>query len=169
MYDSCIVLFQHSAAVLRTALPSHPISLSAHVSLAQKHLAPSDTFTAVSLSSDGSQGLFELSMGAPVDSRGENSFKVTGKGGWIQVSESSGGNRVVLHTVEKAGEGEEVFEFKREGVKKEFEFFVDAVQGGKGEGVGDPREALRDVAFIEAGLGSNGEKIDLERLVNQGK
>ncbi|KAF8581203.1 oxidoreductase family protein [Ramaria rubella] len=159
----------HSAAVLRTALPSHPISLSAHVSLAQKHLPPKDTFTAVALCSDGSHGLYELSMGAPVASRGDNGFKITGKDGWIDVSQSSGVYRVVLHTATKDGENEQVFEIKSEGIQKELEYFVDAVRGGEGEGLGDPRAALRDVAFIEAGLKSNGEKIDLERLVKEGK
>ena len=156
--------------MLRTALPSHPISISAHVSLAQEHLAPSDTFTAAVLSSDDSQGVFELSMGAPVDSRGEDAFKVTGKDGWIDViNQSPGVYRVVLHTAGKEGEDEESFEIKGEGVKKELEYFVDAVNGGKGEGIGNPREALRDVAFIEAGLGSKGEKVDLEKLIREGK
>jgi predicted dehydrogenase len=155
--------------VLRTALPSHPISLSAYVSLAQEHLAPSDTFTAVSLSSDGSHGVFELSSGAPVDSRDEDSLKITGKDGWIDVTESSGIYRVVLHTHKKDGEDHQVFEIKGEGVKKEIEYFVDAVHGGKGEGIGDPKEALRDVAFIEAGLGSKGGKVDLEKLLREGK
>ncbi|KAF8478829.1 oxidoreductase family protein [Gautieria morchelliformis] len=159
----------HSAAVLRTALPSHPISLSAYVSLAQEHLAPSDTFTAVSLSSDGSQGVFELSSGAPVDSRNESALKVTGKDGWIDVTHSGGVYRVVLHTATKDGENHQVFEIKGEGVKKEIEHFVDAVHGGKGEGIGNPKGALRDVAFIEAGLGSKGEKVDLEKLVREGK
>ena len=162
--------FQHSAAVLRTALPSHPISLSAHVSLSQKHLAPSDTFTAVSMSSDGSHGLFELSEGASTNSRGEDVFKVTGKDGWIDVvSQGSGIYRVILHAVKGDGEEEVVLEVKKEGVKKELEYFVDAVHGGEGEGIGDLRGALRDVAFIEAGLGSKGEQVDLEKLVKEGK
>jgi predicted dehydrogenase len=154
--------------VLRTALLSHPITLSAYVALAQEHLAPTDTFTAVSSSSDGSHGLFELSMGAPINSRSEDVLKITGKDGWIDVIDAED-YRVVLHTTTKEGENEQVFEFKSQGVEKELEYFVDTVNGGKGEGIGDPREALRDVAFIEAGLKSKGEKVDLERLVREGK
>lgn len=169
MNNSCIINFQHSAGVLRTVLHSHPVTLSAHVSLAQEHLAPTDTFIAVSSCSDGSHGVFELSMGAPINSRNENVLKIAGKDGWIDVIDEKDYRIVVLHTRTKDGENEQNFEFKREGVKKEIEYFVDAVNGGKGEGVGDPREALRDVAFIEAGLNSKGEKIDLEKLVREGK
>jgi predicted dehydrogenase len=113
-------------------------------------------------------------MGAPVDSRGDTAFKVTGTKGWIDVTSSAGTYRIVLRTnpAKKDGatkEDEQVFEIKGEGVKKEIEYFVEAVKGGKGLGIGEPRGALRDVAFIEAGLGSKGESVDLEKLVREGK
>lgn len=107
-------------------------------------------------------------MGAPVNSRGESALKITGKDGWIDVVDSST-TRVILHSEANDGEKEQVFEFKGEGVKKEVEYFVDTIHGGKGENIGDPREALRDVAFIEAGLKSKGEKIDLGKLLREGK
>ncbi|KAF8525517.1 oxidoreductase family protein [Hysterangium stoloniferum] len=159
----------HSAALLRTALPSHPISLSAHVSLNLEHLAPADTFTALSQSSDGSHGLFELVPGAPNSSRDTDWFKITGKDGWIDVRFVEPVYKVSVHRNRKEGEDLEVLEIKGEGVKKEIEHFLGALHGKTSEDIGDPREALRDVAFIQAGLNSKGEKVDLEKLVKDGK
>ncbi|KIJ28562.1 hypothetical protein M422DRAFT_189558, partial [Sphaerobolus stellatus SS14] len=166
----------HSAAVLRTALPSHPIALSGYVSLVQPYLAPTDTLTVVAQSSDGSHGTFELSKAAPTPSRKAASpnFKVTGTEGWIDLSlkwgEGGAKFEVTLwKRVEKAGEKgvyEEVKEewaIKGEGVDKEVEWWIEELRGieGEGKGLGEPREALRDVKFIEAGLNSKGERITL--------
>lgn len=157
----------HSAAVLRTALPSHPIALSGYVSLNQDHLAPKDTFTVVAQCSDGSHGLFELGEGGPSSSRTGKSFQVTGKDGWIDVVAKGNKFVVDLWTVKRDEKGnvikeeKENYVFESDGIKKELEAFVEAVQGGEGGGLGDPREALRDVAFIEAGLKSKGEKVVL--------
>jgi len=160
----------HSSALLRTALDSHPVSLAGHVSLNLKHLAPTDSFTVIAQSSDGSHGLFELSEGAPNPSRNTKWFKITGQEGWIDVRPAPGGVvKITLHKSKKQDEDVQVLEIKSEGVKKEIEYWVNAVHGEKTENVGDPREALRDVAFIEAGLKSKGEKIDLEKLLKEGK
>lgn len=54
-----------------------------------------------------------------------------------------------------------------EGVAVEINAFVNAVSGNPTAlELGDPLDALRDVAVIEASLRSNGALIDLEKMVN---
>ena len=52
------------------------------------------------------------------------------------------------------------------GVDEVFAAFVDLL-GGRDDGLGDPRGALRDVAVIEAGLTSNGSPISFDSLIPQ--
>lgn len=158
--------------MLRIALPSYPTELAAHVSLNLEHLAPKDTLVAVVKSSDGSHGLFERSEGGPSDSRKTSSFTITGTQGWIDRRPGNNLSKVTVHKVKKDGKGEEdiqVFEFKNDDVKNEIEYWALAVLGKPTLDVGDPRETLRDVAFIEASLKSNGEKVDLVKLLEEGK
>jgi len=164
----------HFAAILRTALPSHPVSLSGYATLLQSYLPPQDTFTVTALSSDGSHGTFELAQGAPASSRTGQSFNVTGEKGWIRMSQTKGVYKVELWVSVEKKVGEETkheevkeeWEIKSEGVEVEVGWFVDDVSGKEGDWdgkhAGNPREALRDVAFIEAGLKSNGEKMSLQ-------
>ncbi|GJJ14657.1 hypothetical protein Clacol_008923 [Clathrus columnatus] len=159
----------HSAAVLRIALPSHPTHLSAHVSLNLEHLAPKDTLIAVVQSSDGSHGLFERSEGGPSVSRKSTGFKITGNEGWIHLRPENGVQKITVHKVTEKSEEVEEFEYKEEGVKKELEYWAQAVLGEPTIDVGNPWETLRDVAFIEAGLKSKGERFDLEKLLKEGK
>ncbi|KIJ57309.1 hypothetical protein M422DRAFT_57632 [Sphaerobolus stellatus SS14] len=139
----------HSAAVLRTALPSHPVSVSGYASLTQDFLSPADILTVAVQCSDGSHGIFELSQGTPMDSRGSSTFKVTGHDGWANVSDAEDGYRVCLHTRRSDGTEEMHWIIKADVLEKEIEWFL------------HPKGAVRDVAFIEAGLNSHGEKIEL--------
>ena len=59
----------------------------------------------------------------------------------------------------------ETFETKLAGVEKELDSFLKAVKG-ENDGAQDPRSALKDLAFIEAALTSNGSAIDLSALGN---
>ena len=57
------------------------------------------------------------------------------------------------------------------GVESELASFFDAIQGvgdTDGERLGDPSEALKDVALIEAALGSEGGLVDLVALGGEG-
>ena len=57
---------------------------------------------------------------------------------------------------------EEVIEEEIKGVQVELASFFDALKGkDDGLGLGDPRGALADVAFIEAGLKSDGVLVEL--------
>ena len=129
----------------------------------------------------GAHGLVELTWGAPVPSRvarANNALVFTGTRGWLEVSRASGNIVLALRTVSADGTGEraEVAEEPAVGVKGELASSFRAVrrargvvvegdeEEGEGEGVGDPRGTLADVAFIEAALGSGGKPVDLLAL-----
>jgi len=167
----------HTAAALRVILPSPMVSLSGFASLNQPHLAPHDSINAAVVSADGSHGLVELTFGAPVPSRNElahNGISITGNEGWISIEHTSingkASIRVTVHTVTKdekgrdVGEKKEVIEEEARGVKVELVSFLEAVNG-KDDGFGKPIDALKDVAFIQAGLNSKGVPVDLVKLV----
>lgn len=158
-------------------LPSPMVSLSGYASLNQQHLAPHDTINVAVASADGSHGLVELSFGSPVPSRNElahNGLSITGTDGWISIENATvngkGGLRVTVRTVTKdekgrdVGEAEEVIDEESRGVKVEVASFIAAIDG-KDDGFGRPLDALKDVAFIQAALNSNGAPVDLVKLV----
>jgi len=68
---------------------------------------------------------------------------------------------------EWGGEEVEVFDEDADGgVVAELEGFFKAIKGeGSGPKVGDPREALKDVALIEAALKSEGRRVDLREMM----
>lgn len=131
-----------------------------------EHLAPVDTMTALVRSSDGSHGLFERSEGGPDDSRKTTSFTITGALGWIDFRPEGSIKKATIH-IKK--EEVKVLEFEQDDVKRELEFWALAILGEPTVEVGNPWEALKDVAFIEAGLKSKGEKINLGKYIKEGK
>ncbi|KIP10807.1 hypothetical protein PHLGIDRAFT_22069 [Phlebiopsis gigantea 11061_1 CR5-6] len=163
----------HTAAALRIILPSPMATLSGFASQNQAHLPPHDTINAVVNTVDGVHGLVELSWGAPVPSRSDEAhsgISITGQEGWISVENTGRTLRVTVHTVTKDAQGRDVGEEKTiideptRGVELEFASFFKAIDGDN-DGFGDPLGALRDVAFIQAGLNSNGSPVDLIQLV----
>lgn len=105
---------------------------------------------------------------------------ITGSHGWIsianaQVEDPSGAKksviRVTIKTVQTDEDGvvtkeeEEIIDEPSIGVKAELKRFMAALDGAD-DGAGDPRNALNDVAFIEAALTSQGQSIDLQKLVD---
>lgn len=66
---------------------------------------------------------------------------------------------------------EEVNDYQSKGVENEIKFFAQAVLGQKdepeAEGKGEPRGAIRDVAVIEASLTSEGQLVDLKKLLEE--
>ena len=59
-----------------------------------------------------------------------------------------------------------VTEYPVRGVEAEWESFFAAIKGEKDDGLGSPRAALADVAIVEAALTSQGELIDLVKLIS---
>lgn len=164
--------------------------LSGFASLNADWLAPHDTINAVVKSADGSHGVFELSVAAPTQSRASasngNGIIVTGTNGYITVDQATARDpvtgteqpvfRVVIRSVSRDADGkqvgperEEVIDEPMRGVELQLASFFAAALEGKGNndgnGLGSPRGALCDVAFIEAALNSHGELVDLEKLV----
>lgn len=151
------------------------VSLSAFASLARPELAPHDTIHAVvslaptNTTSPPAHGIFELSFGAPAPSRTEASVNgagitVTGTKGWLSItsaknSEGKPVNRVEVHV--NGVETPEVFESRSQGVEREIENFVKLVRGEGDSGFGTLEGTLRDVAFIETALNSNGKPTTL--------
>ena len=157
------------------------VSVSSYASLSQEHLPPHDTINAIVRSADGSHGIVELTWGAPVESRlklAHSGVTVTGTEGWVSIDNAKnaeGKNVLVVATrvrVKDAqgrpvGETEEIVKKEVSGVKEEFRRFFNAVNG-KDDGFGKPIDALKDVAFIQAALNSNGAPVDLVSLAKSG-
>jgi len=166
----------HFSAALRTMLPksSHPTQLSSFASLHKSYLPPHDTIHSILRSPDNSSGIYELTFASPSGTLGSsNGYTITGSAGYILVTNASDGIKVVLHTVktvkdgdkEKDVEEEEEFVEPSVGVTREVESFLKFVSGqDDGQGLGEPRETLKDVALIEAALNSEGSVVDLGKL-----
>ncbi|KIM22883.1 hypothetical protein M408DRAFT_332653 [Serendipita vermifera MAFF 305830] len=164
----------HSAAALRTVLPSPLQQLSGLASLNREHLAPHDTIHTLIRSKDGSHGLFELSFGLPSSAGGGDSFRVVGTEGILLITkfnkpgEKEGESTQYIKvqiTSAKDGSTEEIIE-KTCGVKQELSSFAAHVRG-QDDGLGKPLRALQDVAVIQAALNSNGSVVDLTKLIEE--
>ncbi|KAF7792029.1 hypothetical protein EIP86_003056 [Pleurotus ostreatoroseus] len=169
----------HTIAALRTILSTTLTSLSGYASLNQDYLPPHDTINAVVRTASGAHGLVELTFGSPTPSRNalaHAGISVTGTEGWLALENAvgpdgkKGAMQLSVYTRVKNEKGEVVGEEKEEtalplsGVKEEFSRFFAAVRG-QDDGFGKPEDALKDVAFIQAALNSNGEPVDLVKLV----
>ncbi|KAG6919063.1 hypothetical protein DXG01_009316 [Tephrocybe rancida] len=162
----------HTIAALRTMLPSRITHLTGFASLNREFLAPHDTINAAVRAGTDFHGTAELTFAAPTKSRPvTDGYVITGTQGWISVNFGSV-VRVVVKSVAKTEDGsvedekEEVIEEPSRGVERELEAFFGVIEGKEGAlAIGDPLEALRDVAFIQASLNSNGALVDLIDLV----
>ena len=80
-----------------------------------------------------------------------------------------------MHTVtreqEKEGdsveEAEELFEEEQTSVREEVQSFLNAIKGTD-DGLNSPLQTLLDVAVIQAALSSEGEPVDLDKLIREG-
>jgi Oxidoreductase family, C-terminal alpha/beta domain len=162
-------------------LPSPLTSLSGFASLNKDYLEPHDTVNAVLKAADGSHGMFELTFAAPTQSRTGNTMTVTGHSGWLSVNHatvedaSTGSQTPVIRVTIKSitevdgkpgAEKEEVIDEPVRGVEIELKSFFAAISG-EDDGLGNPAEALKDVAIIQAALNSKGQPVDLEKLISQ--
>lgn len=161
-------------------LPEPLTHLSSFASLNHEHLKPHDTIHALAKAGSHFHGLVELSFGFPSKSTPPSDlFVIAGTEGWMSVNFAKGkeGASVIRLLIKRAvkvegkptEEVEEVIDKPARGVEAEFASFFDAIAGKQTLDLGDPLEALKDVAFIQAGLNSAGELIDLTKLVSEGK
>ncbi|KAG8926210.1 hypothetical protein FRC02_009060 [Tulasnella sp. 418] len=165
----------HSAALLRTVLPSEITSVSGHASLVKDWLAPHDTIQSVLRLASGAHGTFELSWGAPSKARAENFISISGTKGHIEITGENiqlpgqPEGKTTMHWVVKIvgeDEKEDVQKYATKGIENEIKWFAEAI-GGKDNGAGSPRGALRDVAVIQASLTSSGQLVDIKKLVGE--
>ncbi|KAF5373425.1 hypothetical protein D9615_009419, partial [Tricholomella constricta] len=170
----------HTIAALRVMLPHQLTHLSAFASLNKDYLMPHDTINAVVRAGSHFHGTAELTFASPTKSRPvSDGFVITGTDGWLSVNQVNveGSDapvlRVSITSVIKTEGGEteegekvEIIEEPVQGVKAELASFFDAILGKSGVAdFGDPLAALRDVAFIQAALNSDGRLVDLTELV----
>ncbi|KAA1474590.1 NAD(P)-binding protein [Dentipellis sp. KUC8613] len=162
----------HFAAALRIMLPSPLTSLSAIASLNKPIFAPHDTIHALLRTASGAHGIFEVTFAAPAPAYAHgNGFTLTGTAGWLHVGAAPAqdgkpsAQRVVVHRVSKDGKEDAVEEIDEEvrGIEAELLSFFRAV-AGQDDGLQGPRDALQDVAVIEAALNSDGKPVDLAAL-----
>ncbi|KAF7308307.1 GFO-IDH-MocA domain-containing protein [Mycena chlorophos] len=170
----------HTIGALRTMLPNPLTHLSAYASSNFDYLKPHDTINAVVQSAGNFHGIVELSFGAPTAANPvADQYIITGGEGWLTVNMKHTAGKSVLrihlrrvvrdHEGKRVREEEETMDLPGTGVKSEFESFFEKIEGKETMDVGDPVQALKDVAFIQAGLNSEGVSIDLEKLVVEGK
>ncbi|KAJ8515614.1 hypothetical protein ONZ45_g6970 [Pleurotus djamor] len=190
--------FLHTIAALRTLLPIPLTHISSFAALNKSYLPPHDTvhliLKASSQTANAPQaqkdinGSMYLTWANPTKVKSAtDEIVVTGEKGWISVAVNWGdGNgpfirvKSVVAVVKKGGDGdgdaveeeeedvEEVEDVPMEGVKCELKAFFDAIAGKGGEGLGEPRNALVDVAVIQAALNSEGSVVDLKELLKTG-
>ena len=171
-------MYKHVSALLRIVLPQPLTHLSGFVSLNKDYLLPHDTIQAVAKAGDNFHGIIEITYASPTKSLPEGDLlSITGTEGWLSVNVINKPGitgrfiRTVIKSVVKVDgkpdeEKEEVIEKPESGVEAEFASFFDTISGkDDGLGFGEPFSALGDVAFIQAALNSNGEPVDLTKLV----
>lgn len=160
-------------------LPYPLTHLSGFASLNKDYLLPHDTIQAIAKAGDNFHGIIEITYASPTKSfpQGDR-LVITGTEGWLSVNviNKPGATgtfiiRIVIKSVVKVDgkpdeEKEEVIEIPESGIEAEFASFFDAINGkDDGLGLGEPYSALGDVAFIQAALNSNGELVDLTKLL----
>lgn len=166
--------------MLRVVLPYPLTHLSGFASLNKDYLLPHDTIQAIAKADDNFHGIIEITFASPTKSLPDGDrLVITGTEGWLSVNvvnkpgTTTGETfiRTVIRSVVKVDgkpdeENEEVIEYPESGIAAEFASFFDAIRGkDDGLGFGEPFAALGDVAFIQAALNSNGELVDLSKLL----
>ena len=177
--DIDIGIYKHISAILRAVLPYPLTHLSGFASLNKNYLLPHDTIQAIAKAGDNFHGIIEITYASPTKSfpEGSHHFVITGTEGWLYVTilNKLATTETIIRTVIKSvvkvdgkpdEEKEEVIEKAESGIVAEFASFFNAISGeDDGLGFGEPSSALGDVAFIQAALNSNGELVDLTKLL----
>jgi hypothetical protein len=154
----------HSASLLRSTLPSPVAAVSAFSALNQEHLPPVDAVAAIVRLKDNTIGTYVANFGTETrPSTQRPLLTVLGQEGLFELTLSTGENgkrtwKIVLSYV-----GEEVQESTLEdrGIECELHAYAGALSARKGSeawktalDLGGPRQALLDLAFVEAVLKS---------------
>jgi len=155
----------HSAAALRVMLPEPLKYLSGFASLNVDWLAPLDTITTTIQTVNGIHGTFFMTFSLPAESLKGNVYEITGTKGRITATTLPGAKVAVKFTNTK--DEVETTEYDDKGVPNELASFFKVVGGGDDDGLGDPYNALKDVALLQASFDSHGERVDLEELTKQ--
>ncbi|KAG6822677.1 hypothetical protein H0H92_012962, partial [Tricholoma furcatifolium] len=148
----------HTVAALRVMLPARLTHLSGFASLNKDYLAPHDTINAVVRAGTSFHGTAELTFASPTQARPvTDGFLITGTEGWLSVNQVGKHLKVTINSVVKTEDGQEIekestYKELVEGVKLEVRAFLSIAAGREDilRDIGDPLEALRDVAFIQA-------------------
>lgn len=157
-------------------LPAPLTHLSGFASLNKDYLPPHDTIQAVakSIGKDTTfHGTASLTWASPTPSKSvPDGITIIGTDGWLSATTiyAEGVVRITIRSVvhvegKPDEEREEIIDKPIQGVERELGSFF-AATNGTDDGLGDPLGALRDVAFIQAGLDSNGDLVDLEKLIS---
>lgn len=159
-------------------LPEQLTHLSGFASLNKDYLKPHDTINVIVRAGSHFHGTAEITFASPTKTRPvSDSFVITGSDGWLSVNQVSVAGssapilRVLIKSVVKTEgkpeeEKEEIIEEPMKGVEAELQSFFDVISGKTDvTDLGDPLGALRDVAFIQAALNSEGSLVDLVDLV----
>ncbi|KAF9076906.1 hypothetical protein BDP27DRAFT_1312801 [Rhodocollybia butyracea] len=167
----------HTVAALRTILPEPFTELSGFASLNKDYLIPHDTIHSVVRAGHHYHGIVEMTFASPTKStpKGDN-IVITGTDGWLACNKVRDSLELVIKVrVKEEGKPEEEQEYQekeqtlsypsRNGVEDELLDFFNKIQGREALDIGRPRNALKDVAFIQAALTSEGKLIDLLALV----
>ncbi|KAL0580565.1 hypothetical protein V5O48_001477 [Marasmius crinis-equi] len=170
----------HTSAALRTMLPNFTSSqLISFASLNKEYLAPHDTFHAIVKNASYS-GTLDFTWAWPTRSHpNSDETVIMGSTGYMGIArrkvEEGGGWKVSVNALASPASQEykeiaDTYEFRSSGVAEEFKSFFDvALGGGKEDGlVGNPTNALFDVALIQGALESNGGVVDLGQLWVEG-
>ncbi|KAK1217814.1 hypothetical protein PQX77_019520 [Marasmius sp. AFHP31] len=166
----------HTSAALRTMLPNFTSSqIISFASLNKEYLAPKDTIHAI-VKSDSYNGTLDFTWAWPTRSHpNSDETVIMGSTGFVGIArrkvEEGGGWRVTVNSLASSSpqeykETEDTYEFKSSGVVEEFRSFFDVTFGGRKEDglVGNPKNALFDVALIQGTLNSEGQLLDLGEL-----
>jgi len=152
----------HFLAAIRLILGNiHQIS--AVTQQLQEHLPPVDTFSASVKFENGSVGSIMVSFG--LKNASPLSFVIYGEKGSIKVSR----NELEVNVFGEKSEPIKVvdLDFEIEPIEKEIHSFLQMVVGKSKEDLNSPREALQDVAIIEAILqsGRTGQRLQPQIFV----
>ncbi|THU90451.1 oxidoreductase family protein [Dendrothele bispora CBS 962.96] len=170
----------HTVAVLRTILSDLTLThVSGFASLTKDYLAPHDAIHTIVRAGPDVHGLVEMTFASPVPTKPPaDNILITGTDGWLSVNhanDAEGGIKILIKKLVKKGseedkveETEESFRFPIIGVQEEFRAFFAKIDGVEGFEAGDPKDALLDVAFIQAALTSEGKLVDLGQLMREG-
>ncbi|TRM67115.1 hypothetical protein BD626DRAFT_484787 [Schizophyllum amplum] len=164
----------HFAAGIRTVLGKPIERLSSFAALNRELLPPHDTIHVIA-AAGRAHGTVAVTFASPTTSKAEaDDYVFIGTKGWIGIKIIW--DKMVYRIATKWRTSAEKEEYKEEeettevpfgeGVKHELGEFFAAISGKKdAQAVGDLMDTLRDVAFIQAALTSNGQPIDLTKLI----